>query len=125
MALKNLSLTTDIGIKLQSDAFFIYDNISLTAVVLRDMIKICPVFHRVVFLLMLGRRVQSSLCSYRVSNVSLFVMELWHLLSLYEFEGQLVEPQKLNNCLYCSFAALCISWCWYLTNLCLCLKLVT
>lgn len=78
MALKDLSLTADIGIKLQSDTFFIYDNTSLTAVVLRDMIKICPLFHCGVFLLMLGRRVQSLLCSYRVSNVSLFVMELWH-----------------------------------------------
>jgi len=68
----------DIGIKLQSDAFFIYDNTSLTAVVLRDMIKICPVFHRVVFLLMLGRGVQSLLFFYCVGNVSLFVMELWH-----------------------------------------------
>jgi hypothetical protein len=70
--------TADVGIKLQSDAFFIYDNTSLTAVVLGDMIKIYPIFHHVVFLLMLGRRVQSLLCSYHVGNVSLFVMELWH-----------------------------------------------
>ena len=47
------------GIKLLSEAFFIYDNTSLTAVVLRDMIKIHHIFHHVLFLLMLGRRVQS------------------------------------------------------------------
>jgi hypothetical protein len=63
----------DIGIKLQSDAFFVYDNTSLTAVVLRDTIKIYPVFHQVVLLLMLHRRVQSLLCSYHMGNVSLFL----------------------------------------------------
>jgi hypothetical protein len=72
-------------------------NTSLTAVVLRDMIKLYPVFHHVVFLLVLGRRVQSLLCSCHVGNVSLFVMELWHELSLCEFEGKLVEPQELNK----------------------------
>ena len=60
-----------------------------------------------------------------MGNVSLFVMKLWYYLSLREFEGHLVEPQKLNYCSYCPFAVLCISLYWYLTHLSLCLKLLT